>query len=434
MHCFAASSRSYPELQRHDTPGPMSADIAVIGAGAAGLMAAIHAAGPGRRVSLYETTIDGGRKILISGGGRCNVLPSELDPKQFVTASSPNTMRNLLRSWPLAAQQRFFEEEVGLPLVLEPETGKLFPVANKARTVRDALVRFAERRGVVVVPATKVVDLVAAEGRWRLIFAHAAPVLADAVILATGGLSVPQTGSDGSGLALVQRLGHTVHPTYPALTPLTLDPPRFAELAGISLTVTLTATSAKEQRNATGGFLFTHRGYSGPAVLDVSHVAVRGRLAGDPPAALSVHWGTRTTAQWEASLSQGAQSLATAVRQWLPTRLADRLLDEAGVPGTTVLAQLTRSDRKKVLDAITRFPLPWTSDEGYRKAEVTGGGVSLAEVLPRTLESRILPGLFLAGELLDAFGPIGGYNFAWAWATGRLAGLGAAQHVTQQSA
>ena len=411
----------------------MTRDIAVIGAGAAGLMAAIHAAGPGRRVTLYESTSDGGRKILISGGGRCNVLPSELDPKRYVTASSPNTMRNLLRNWPLAEQQQFFEEEIGLPLVLEPETGKLFPVANKARAVRDALVQFAERRGVVFVPSTKLVDLVPVEGRWRLIFAQSSPAMADAVILATGGLSVPQTGSDGLGLALVQRLGHTVHPTYPALTPLTLAPPRFTDLAGISLTVTLTATSAIEKRTATGGFLFTHRGYSGPAVLDVSHVAVRGRLAGDSPATLSVHWGTRTIAQWEASLSPGAQSVAAAVRQWLPSRLADRLLEEAGVPGQTVLAQLTRGDRKKVLDAIVRFPLPWTSDEGYQKAEVTGGGVSLAEVHPRTLESRILPGLFLAGELLDAFGPIGGYNFAWAWATGRLAGLGAAQHVTIES-
>ena len=162
-------------------------------------------------------------------------------------------------------------------------------------------------------------------------------------------------------------------------------------------------------------------------MLDVSHVAVRGRLAGDPPAALTVHWGTRTIAQWETSLAPGAQSVATAVRQWLPSRLADRLLADVGVPGQTVLAQLTRGDRKKVLEALTRYPLPWTADEGYKKAEVTGGGVALAEVQPKTLESRILPGVFLAGELLDAFGPIGGYNFVWAWTTGRLAGLGASQ-------
>lgn len=401
-------------------------DIAVIGAGAAGLMAAIHAAGPGRRVRLFETTRDGGRKILISGGGRCNVLPSVLEPRDYVTASSPNTMRNILRSWPLAEQQQFFEEEVGIPLVLEPETGKLFPVTNKARTVRDSLLRLAERRGVEFIPNTRLVDLAASDGRWRLIFAQQAAVVVDAVIVATGGLSVPQTGSDGIGLSVLGRLGHTIHPTYPALTPLTLEPPRFTDLAGVSLTVTLTATNTQEKRVATGGFLFTHRGYSGPAALDVSHVAVRGRIAGDSPAQLSVHWGTRSQTQWEVSLAPGAQSVANAVRQWLPARLADRLLADVGVSGQTVLAQLTRGDRLKVLDALLRYPLPWTGDEGYQKAEVTGGGVALSEVQPRTLESRLLPGLFLAGELLDAFGPIGGYNFVWAWTTGRLAGLGTA--------
>ncbi len=405
----------------------MTREIAVIGAGAAGLMAAIHAAGPGRRVRLYEATSDGGRKILISGGGRCNVLPSELETKAYVTASSPNTMRNILRHWPLAEQQRFFEEEVGVPLVLEPETGKLFPVANKARVVRDSLLRLAERRGVEFVPNTRLVDFVSAGAGWKLVFAQAAPAFVDAVVIATGGLSVPLTGSDGVGLSVLERLGHTVHPTYPALTPLTLDPPAFTDLAGVSLTVTITATSRQERRTATGGFLFTHRGFSGPSVLDVSHVAVRGRLAGDPPAALTVYWGTRTIAQWEASLAPGAQSVATAVRQWLPSRLADRLLTDVAVPGQTVLAQLTRGDRKKVLEALTRYPLPWTADEGYKKAEVTGGGVALGEVQPKTLESRILPGVFLAGELLDAFGPIGGYNFVWAWTTGRIAGLGASQ-------
>ncbi|MES2124779.1 MAG: aminoacetone oxidase family FAD-binding enzyme [Gemmatimonadota bacterium] len=401
-------------------------EIAVIGAGAAGLMAAIHAAGPGRRVRLFEATSDGGRKILISGGGRCNVLPSEIDPRRYVTASSPNTMRNLLRSWPLAEQQRFFEEEVGIPLVLEPETGKLFPVANKARTVRDSLLRFAERRGVEFVPDTRLVDLSRDGAQWKLIFAQAPPATVDAVVLATGGRSVPQTGSDGLGLTLLERLGHTIHPTYPALTPLTLEPSSFTDLAGISLTVTITAISELEKRSATGGFLFTHRGFSGPAPLDISHVAVRGRLAGAPPARLSVHWGTRSAEQWETSLSPGAQSVASAVRQWLPSRLADRLLTDAGVPGQKVLAQLTRADRQAVLDVLLRYPLPWTADEGYKKAEVTGGGVALSEVQPRSLESRILPGIFLAGELLDAFGPIGGYNFAWAWATGRLAGRGAA--------
>ncbi len=401
--------------------------IVIIGAGAAGLMAAIHAAGPGHRVVLLERTADGGRKILISGGGRCNVLPSELDPARYVTASSPNTMRNLLRSWPLAQQREFFESTLRLPLVLEPETGKLFPVANRSRVVRDALVNAAVRAGVEWVPNTTVTGLEPRGRKWRVERDGAPPIDADAVILATGGLSVPQTGSDGFGLRILAELGHTIHPTYPALTPLTITPPVFSDLAGVSLSVTIRAASTSETREATGGFLFTHRGYSGPSTLDVSHVAVRGALKGEH-AQLTVSWTAHDADEWTALLASSAQQVATVVRRELPTRLADRLLTEAGVAHDTTLATLTRSDRIALIDALTRFPLPWSGDEGYRKAEVTGGGLALSEVSAKTLESRMHSGLFLCGELLDAFGPIGGYNFAWAWSTGRLAGRGAAAH------
>ena len=397
--------------------------IVVSGAGAAGLMAAVHAAGGPRRVRLLERTPDGGRKILISGGGRCNVLPSELNPSRYVTASSPNTMRNLLKSWPLAEQRRFFEETLALPLVLEEATGKLFPVANKSRAVRDALIRHTRAVGVDFVPNTDVTSFAPRRGGWRVQIATGAPIDCDKLIIATGGLSVPLTGSDGLGLTTLAALGHTVHSTYPALTPLTLDPPAFSDLAGVSLPVTLRATSSTEDRTTTGGFLFTHRGYSGPAALDVSHVAVRGKLAGEH-AALRVQWTAHDAAAWERLLAPAGQLVATVVRRELPQRLADRLLREADVDGSTTLAQLTRDRRVVLIDTLTRFELPWTSDEGYKKAEVTGGGVALSEVDPRTLESRIHPGLFLCGELLDAFGPIGGYNFVWAWATGRLAGLG----------
>ena len=400
--------------------------IAVIGAGAAGLIAAIHAAGEGRRVVLLERTADGGRKILISGGGRCNVLPASLDPARFVTASSPRLVSRVLRSWPLDAMRRFFEDEARLPLVLEPETGKLFPVANRSRAVRDALRDLAERRGVIIRGDTEVTMLAPHDGGWRLTLRDGEPVDTDAVIVATGGLSVPQTGSDGFGLKALAALGHTVHPTYPALTPLTLDPPAFADLAGVSLTVAIRATSTIERSAARGGFLFTHRGYPASALLPVSHSARRARLAREPRAALAVAWNGLDAAEWEERLTSSARQVRSAIRQELPERLANRLLDEAGVDGATQLAQLTRDARQRLLTALAAFPLPWTSDEGYKKAEVTGGGIALDEVHPRTLESRIAPGLFLAGELLDAFGPIGGYNFTWAWATGRLAGLGAA--------
>lgn len=404
-------------------------DIAVVGAGAAGLLAAIAStitSSQGRRVLLLERTRDGGRKILVSGGGRCNVLPSQLEPARFVTGSSPNTLRKMLLSWPLAEQRRFFEEEVGLELVLEPETGKLFPASNSARQVRDGLVALARRRGVEIRFEVLVDGLKPRpDGSWSIELRGGGEIQAGSVVLATGGKSLPGTGSDGLGFELARSLGHTVHPTYPALTPLTAEPPRHAELAGISLDVTITAPGPGKGFTTRGGFLFTHRGYSGPAVLDISHLAVQS-MNRTAPQPLLVQWTDLDAPAWDRALREGSGSVAGLLRRHLPDRLAEALLGESGVDSTRPLHQLRREERLRLIELLARYPLPWTGDEGYRKAEVTGGGVPLSEVDPRTLESRVRPGLFLCGEILDAFGPIGGHNFAWAWATGRAAGLGAA--------
>jgi predicted Rossmann fold flavoprotein len=401
--------------------------VAVVGAGAAGLMAAIFAARNGRRVLLLERTRDGGRKILVSGGGRCNVLPAAAAPERFVTDSSPHTLRKLLLAWPLAEQRQFFEREVELELALEPESGKLFPRSGRARDVRDGLLAVAARAGVETRFSTVVTGLEPPlrPGPWSLELAGGERLAASAVVLATGGLSLPGTGSDGMGLEIARRLGHTLHATYPALTPLTLEPPRHAGLAGISLPVTLVAPQPRRDFVSRGGFLFTHRGYSGPAVLDASHLAVRSRLAGGPPQPFFVQWTELDAAAWEARLRASAGTLGPLLRRQLPARLAEMLLAAAGADGARPLAQLRRDERRGVVEALARFPLPWSGDEGYRKAEVTGGGISLAEIAPRTLESRLHPCLFLCGEALDAWGPIGGHNFQWAWSTGRAAGLGA---------
>ncbi len=403
--------------------------VVVVGAGAAGTMAAIFAATAGAETTLLERTSDGGRKILISGGGRCNILPARLDESRFVTDSSPNTLRKIVRSWPLAEQRAFFEDELGLQLVEEPESAKLFPVSNRARDVRDGLLALAARRGARIVMNTIVTDVVAVEGGgWRVERDGDVAIECDTVIIATGGLSVPATGSDGTGLSILARLGHTVHRTYAALTPVTAQPAPFAELSGVSLTVTVTATSADRVATATGGFLLTHRGYSGPSVLDVSHVVVRSLDDHVVPLArMSVKWSTLGDAEWEGVLrASGTRTVAGAVRSELPDRLASELIARAGVDPMRTLAELKREERLRLIETLVRGELPWTGNEGYKKAEVTGGGVSLAEIDPRSMQSRRHAGLFLCGEVLDAFGPIGGYNFLWAWATGRGAGMGAA--------
>jgi predicted Rossmann fold flavoprotein len=409
--------------------------IVVVGAGAAGTMAAIFAASSGRRTLLVERTRDGGRKILISGGGRCNVLPSRVSADQYFTESSRNSLKKMLLSWPLDEQRRFFEEEVGLRLALEPETGKMFPESNRARDVRDGLIALARRRGVETLFGTRVVGLQPPAGcePWRVMIDDGQDIAAAAVIVATGGLSVPATGSDGTGLRIVRQLGHTLHDTYAALTPLTADPAVHAELAGVSLEVTLDAPLAKGSLQSRGGFLFTHRGYSGPTVLNVSHVAVRS--AADPARRQPVYaqWTSLDARAWEALLLEaGPGTIGSLVRRHLPQRLADTLLDECGVDAERTRSQLRREERARLVEALARYRLPWTGDEGYKKAEVTGGGVPLGEVDPRTGESRVVPGLFLCGEILDCFGPIGGYNFSWAWATGRAAGLGAAASLERE--
>ncbi len=408
--------------------------VAVVGAGAAGLMAALFAARAGAAVLLVERTRQGGKKIVASGGGRCNVLPSEASPAQFVTESSPNTLRRMLLSWPLEAQRRFFEDDIGLALSIEPETGKLFPTSNRAQDVRDKLVEACRRAGVSFLFDTRVMGLQHAGGDgWHLTLADGKALPAKAVVLATGGLSVPNTGSDGDGLRFCVALGHTLQPTYPALTPLTAQPTPHADLAGISLSARIVAPLKKGRFERMGGFLFTHRGYSGPAVLDVSHLAVQSRLRGEGRQPLFVQWSGWDAEAWDAALrADGPGTVGVLLRRHLPTRLADALMAEAGIAADTIRAHLRRDERTRLVERLARYPLPWTSDEGYKKAEVTGGGVALGEVDPRTHESRRHAGLFLCGELLDAFGPIGGYNFMWAWSTGRAAGLGAGAYVAQQ--
>ena len=415
-------------------PASLRAPVVVLGAGAAGLMAAGWAASAGAEVVLVERTRQGGKKIVISGGGRCNVLPSEVDVRRFVSASPQPLVRRMLGAWPLTDQRRFFEDTLGVPLVLEPETGKLFPASNRATDVRAALVAWTQRSGVrhlfdTRVTAVRPLDF--GEGaRWTVETDGGGSIEAASVVVATGGLSVPNTGSDGFGLGLARRAGHVLVPTYAALTPLTSDTgpggAPVATLAGLSLAARVAGGKGASAMASARGFLFTHRGYSGPSVLDVAHLVTRARALGEAPPPLTVRWLPEMDEQaWDAHLRPLTGPAAPALRRAVPARLADALLAHAGVSPDQPLAHLTREARRRLSAALGAFPLRVTGDEGYRTAEVTGGGVDLADVDARTLESRRAPGLYFCGEVLDAFGPIGGFNFLWAWSTGRSAGLGA---------
>jgi predicted Rossmann fold flavoprotein len=417
-------------------------NVAILGGGAAGLLAAIRAAEAGASsVVVLEAAPQAGRKILVSGGGRCNVLPMEEARERFVSAAPPRVVGRYLARVPLDEQRAFFEELLGGPLREEPEGRKLFPPSNRAKDVRDALVTRVLAAGATIRTGAVVRELGRTDGGFAVRLADAPDVRASRVILATGGLSVLGGGADGGGFAWAEALGHTLVPTYPALVPLTGDAPRHHALSGVSVTARVTAKSGSESAKSEGGLLFTHRGWSGPAVLDVAHVVAR--AAGQSEVRVCFGFGEEEEKisssgpvrdAWDEALRVGGRSSASlsfflrrsSSSSALPDRLIQLILETCGVADQP-LARLTRDARRRVAETLAAFPLPATGTEGYRTAEVTGGGVALDEVDPGSGKSKVVPGLWLAGEVLDAFGPIGGFNFQWAWGTGETAGVSAAR-------
>ena len=405
-------------------------DVAIVGGGAAGLMAGIWAGrtDPHRRVAVLDGAATLGAKILISGGGRCNVTHDVVDADAFAGASR-NAIRKVLRRFDVPQTVAFFRD-LGVELKRE-DTGKLFPVSDRARDVLDALVGASRAAGVVSMHPWRVETVV--RGASGFVLAGPAGRLdARAVVLATGGRSVPKTGSDGHGYAIARSLGHTVTPRIlPALVPLTL--PRghvLTQLAGVTVPATLEVRSATGKRLVafTDSTLCTHVGLSGPSVLDVSRYFLDAR-ADDPGAQLVINWLPGET---PASVDAWLQTLGKAtpgrrLQARLPERLARALCVEAGVDPSAPAGTLTRERRRALAGTLTALVLPITGDRGFTHAEVTAGGVPLTQLRLETLESRVTPGLFVCGEVCDVDGRIGGYNFQWAWASGYVAGVAVAR-------
>jgi predicted Rossmann fold flavoprotein len=403
--------------------------VVVVGAGAAGLLAALFAARRGQRVLLLETRPRPGAKIRVSGGGRCNVLPAAMALDDYHTSGSRHVLRNILLSWPLSEVRAFFEDDLGIPLKAEP-TGKLFPVSERPLDVVAALLAACARAGVLLIGSTRIVRIETNAAplapRFTLHSDGGARYGAERVVLATGGLSLPKSGSDGGGLNMAQALGVATVPTYPALVPLLSSDARWPPLAGVSLPVRLMARrGGRHLESREREFLFTHRGFSGPVVLDMSRY-VASPEGGDVD--LVARWGGAAAPDWEVALRpSGNRQVATILRQVFPARLADVFLDVAGVARDRRESDLGRDERRRLVAVLEHYVLPVCGNEGYATAEVTGGGIALEAVHTRTLETRAVPGLFVCGEMLDVTGRIGGFNFLWAWVTGRRAGEAAAQ-------
>jgi predicted Rossmann fold flavoprotein len=407
----------------------MGPRVAVVGAGAAGLMAAIHAARGGQCGPVVA--LDGARtlgaKILVAGGGRCNVTHHAVDETAFAGSTRP-AIRKVLRRFDVARTVEFFAD-LGVALKRE-ETGKLFPVSDRARTVLDALVRSAHDAGVAVRHPWRVEAVERVEGAFVLSSAAGERLEADRVVLASGGRSLPKTGSDGHGYGIARRLGHSVTPrVFPGLVPLTLprDHPLCA-LSGLSAPARLEVRSASGRRRARmeGSLLCTHFGVSGPAALDISRYLIDARFD-DRGAALVVNWlpAVAPEALHAALRGLGPRTPGTLLERWIPDRLVRTLCAVAGVDAGRPGHRLTRQDRAALVRTLVEMPLPVTGDRGFNYAEVTAGGVPLSEVRLETMESRKCAGLYLCGEICDVDGRIGGFNFQWAWASGYVAGVSA---------
>ena len=406
------------------------ADIAIVGAGAAGLATAIVArrANPARSVLLLDGAATPGAKILVSGGGRCNVTNRVVSERDF-WGGRPSIIRRVLGAFTADDATGFFRD---LDVVLQEEAdGKLFPVSGRARDVLNALLRGADAAGVQLRAGHRVLNVERTHGGFQ-VATTSGSIESACVVLATGGQSLPKSGSDGVGFEFARRLGHTIVPTTPALVPLMLEEANgfsiHRELSGVSQDVDLAVwVDGRIRTRLSGSLLWTHFGISGPVALNASRHWLRAEKDGRPLRLTAClrpgvtfdsqeAWWTATTA------ARPKMSVLTALSGRIPAAVAAAVVRCLNIDPTRQLTHLAREERRSITSALVDWPLPVTACRGYNYAEATAGGVSLDEIDPATMASRICPGLYLVGEMLDVDGRIGGFNFQWAWSTASVAG------------
>lgn len=419
----------------------MNQDVIVIGGGPAGLMAAAAAGEAGARVLLLEKGGKLGRKLAISGGGRCNVTNRK--PLDQLIEQIPGNGRFLYGALAQFGNEeiiRFFE---GLGIALkEEDDGRMFPVTDKAATVVHALTHHLQALGVRIRVNTPVKELLFADGRCTgVVLTNGEALAAKAVVVAVGGKSVPQTGSTGDGYAWARQAGHTITPLYPTAVPILLKEPWIQDrsLQGISLqdvSATLLDPRGKRLTTQRGDLLFTHFGLSGPCALRVSHYLSAARLKfGDVELPLLIDlFPDRSQEElfresWAMTEAEPRKAVKNLLRRILPDRMVPLLLEMASLSGETTHAHLPRASWSALVRLMKAFPVTATGTLPLEKAFVTGGGVSVKEIDPRTMASRKQAGLYFAGEVMDVHGHTGGYNITAAFTTGRAAGTAAARAV-----
>ena len=385
-------------------------DVVVIGAGAAGMMCAIEAGKRGRRVLIVDHAQAAGEKIRISGGGRCNFTNLHTSPAAFVSANPRFCLSPLKRYTPADFIALVEAHSIAWH---EKALGQLF-CDGSARQIINILLGEMQAAGVTVRLGVSVGALEPSAGGFELAIAGAA-VSCEAVVVATGGKSIPKMGATGFGYEVARWFGVRVTETRPALVPLTFEIgllERLKPLAGVSVDVSVRCGKARFAE----AMLFTHRGLSGPAILQISSYWREGdELEIDMAPGVDVFDALR-----RARSQQGRQAAHTALGQYLPRRLAQLISENEGAAGN--IADASDKTLRRIGAAVNAWRVKPVGSEGYRTAEVTLGGVDTDDLDGRTFAAKAVPGLYFIGEVVDVTGWLGGYNFQWAWASGWCAG------------
>ncbi|WP_042201467.1 NAD(P)/FAD-dependent oxidoreductase [Paenibacillus camerounensis] len=416
----------------------MRYDVIIIGGGSAGLMAGIAASSKGGKVLLLEKGDKLGRKLGISGGGRCNVTNNkEIDE---LIKYIPGNGRFLYSAFSQFNNKDIiaFFENLGIRLK-EEDNGRMFPVSDKAKTVVDTLVKQVRGQGVEIRLHAPVRELLYKEDRVEGVRLHSGEIIkARSVIVASGGKSVPQTGSTGDGYPWAEQAGHTITELFPTEVPLTSNEPfiQSKELQGLSLReVSLSVWNPKGKKliEHQGDMLFTHFGISGPIALRCSQFVVKAlKQFGTGNIEVSIDFlpGKSREEVYSETLKLAEQeskkSVKNVLKGYLPERIIPILLQKAGLPETLTYDNIPKQDWQQFAQLIKRFPIRVYGTLSIEEAFVTGGGINLKEVDPKTMQSKLMEGLYFCGEILDIHGYTGGYNITAAFSTGYMAGENAA--------
>lgn len=410
----------------------MKTEICIIGAGPAGLMGAILAAQAGARTMVIEANATAGRKLLLTGGGRCNFThqaTGEETARAF--GRKGKFLSYCLHEFPPQGVRQFFHRR-GLESKVD-QAGCVFPVTDRASDVRDILSAEAKRLGVHFMFSTKVQN-VTKPGHHFAVKTAGQIIQAEKLIIATGGLSYPDTGSTGDGFRFAQLFGHTIAEPRPSLAPLVTRQSWPGDLAGTALeNVKISTSIGRKKIIVTGAMLFTHDGIGGPAVLQLSRF-VTDFLPSEKEAIQIFIDLVSDIAEAELEkmiLKQVSdhpkKTVASVLAELVPRRVAQVLCEQLNLAGGLYANQLSADLRRRLLHLLKAVPFSIVRTRPIAEAMVTRGGVDVARVDPKTMGSKICPGLFFAGEILDVDGPCGGYNLQMCWSTGVLAGSSAAQ-------